>query len=149
VTSYKMRKGKADDKQWLYELYCQTLRPAIEATWGWDDEFQFKLFREHLKPEKFEIVLIEDKPIAGFYLVEHADHFWLEMLLIHPGYQRRGIGKRIVKQIQRRSASENRALKLSVIKANPVRLFYEKLGFSVYDEDIAFYQMICETQVTR
>ncbi|MBK8816142.1 MAG: GNAT family N-acetyltransferase [Methylococcaceae bacterium] len=146
---YTIRKGKTSDKQWLFELYSLTLRAAIEATWGWDVEFQFNLFSEHLQPEKFEILLIEDKPIGGFYVVQHADHFWLEMLLIHPGYQGRGIGKRIVRQIQRTSASKNKVLKLCVIKANPVRLFYEKLGFKVYDEDKAFYQMRCETQVTR
>ncbi len=138
---YALRKGEADDKAWLFELYCSTLRPAIELTWGWDEAFQLNQFSDSLAPENFEILLLEGKPIGCFCLVENEGHFWLEMLLIHPNYQRRGIGKRVIRQIRRLSASKNKTLKLGVIKANPVRQFYEKLGFTVYDEDGAFYRL--------
>jgi len=123
---YTIRKGNTDDKLWLYELYCLTLRPAIELTWGWDNDFQFNQFSEHLKPENFEILLIGDKPIGGFYVVENDDHFWLEMLLIHPSHQGKGIGKQVIQQFQTASVSKNKAFKLCVIKVNPVRLFYER-----------------------
>jgi GNAT superfamily N-acetyltransferase len=139
---YTIRKGNTDNRLWLYELYCLTLRPAIERTWGWDNDFQFNLFSEHLKPENFEILLIGNKPIGGFYVIEKDDHFWLEMLLIHPSHQRKGIGKRILQRIQTTSSSKNKKIKLCIIKANPVRPFYEKLGFRVYDEDEVFYQMV-------
>jgi ribosomal protein S18 acetylase RimI-like enzyme len=141
---YSLRKGNADDKQWLYELYCQTLRPAIEQTWGWEEGFQMKQFNEHLKPDNFEILTIGGNPIGGFYVVENADHFWLEMLLINPSYQSKGIGNKVIKQIQRMSAAKKKPLKLCVIKSNPVQPFYEKLGFRVYEEDKAFYKMIWE-----
>jgi ribosomal protein S18 acetylase RimI-like enzyme len=117
------------------------LRSAIEKTWGWDEAFQFNEFNKHLSPDKFEIIYIADSNIGGYCLFEKDDHLWLEMLLIHPDYQHKGIGKSIMKEIQKQSATKNKPLKLSVIKTNPVRLFYEKLDFGVYDVDKAFYQM--------
>jgi predicted GNAT family acetyltransferase len=59
-----------------------------------------------------------------------------------PNYRGRGLGKSIVKKIQGLSVAKSKLLKLCIIKANPVRAFYEKLGFRVYEEDMVFYRMI-------
>lgn len=142
MLNYETRKGRITDKDWLYELYCSTLRPAIETTWGWDEAFQLNAFNEHLSPDNFEIIFIADNNIGGYCLFEKDDHLWLEMLLIHPDFQRKGIGKSVIKEIQIQAKSKNKPLKFSVIKTNPVKPFYEKLGFSVYGEDKAFYQMV-------
>ena len=106
MNHFTLRKGEAKDQSWLFELYRLTLGPAIELTWGWDEGFQQENFNLHLAAEKFEILMIEQNNIGGFVLEEHEDHLWLEMLLIHPGYQRKGIGTRIMKQLQRESAEK-------------------------------------------
>lgn len=141
MNKFSLRKGEAKDQSWLFELYRLTLGPAIELTWGWDEGFQQENFNLHLAAEKFEILMIEHNNIGGFVLEEHEDHLWLEMLLIHPGYQRKGIGAQIMKQLQRESVAKNKVLKLSVIKANPVRQFYLKLGFCQYEDDGSFYKL--------
>ena len=139
---YSLRKGEASDKDWLLDLYRATLRSAIENTWGWDEAFQQENFNIHLSPEKFEIISINDNHIGGFLLVEEVDNLWLEMLLIHPDHQGMGVGKKVIEQLQRQSITKNKVLKLSVIKANPVKLFYEKLGFQLYEEDEAMFKMV-------
>lgn len=139
---YSLRTGQASDNDWLFSLYCQALRPAIEKTWGWDEVFQRNNFSTHLSPEKFDIMVLEGKPIGGFMMDERKDYLWLEMLLINPDYQRKGIGSKVMKQLQQEAITQNKPLKLSVIKANPVKPFYEKLGFMVEAEDKAFFQLI-------
>jgi GNAT superfamily N-acetyltransferase len=139
---YSLRKGQEADKDWLYDLYSLTLRPAIEKTWGWDEAFQKASFSEHLSPEKFEILTIEGNNIGGFMLEEREDCLWLEMLLIDQAYQRRGIGSRLIRQLQREAARKNKPLKLSVLKKNPVLPFYHKLDFWDEGEDEASYRMI-------
>jgi GNAT superfamily N-acetyltransferase len=135
------RPGTDADVDWLYPLYKLCLRPAISRTWGWDEGFQTASFRTHLSPKKFTVLMLDGKDIGGFMLVEHADHLWLEMLLIHPEYQKKGIGAGVIQQLQRQAAAVGKPLKLCVIKANPVKGFYEKLGFRLYQEDGAMYFM--------
>lgn len=125
----------------MFSLYCETLRSCIDKTWGWDEEFQQKWFSENLSPEKFEIVVLNGNNVGGYCLQDRGDHFYLEMLLLHPEYQSMGIGKSLMQGIIKAAASKNLKLKLSVIKANPVKPFYEKLGFVQYDEDSAFYRL--------
>lgn len=133
------RTGTDTDFDWLYSLYKLCLRPAVSLTWGWDEGFQNASFRTHLSPEKFTVLMLDGKNIGGFMLVEHDDHLWLEMLLIHPEYQNKGIGANVIRQLQRLAVAVGKPLKLCVIKANPVKGFYEKLGFQHYQEDEAVY----------
>jgi ribosomal protein S18 acetylase RimI-like enzyme len=142
VHYFSLRRGNNNDRDWLFSLYSQCLKPAIEQTWGWDDNFQTVNFNQHLLAEKFVILMIEKTNIGGFVLEERKDCDWLEMLLIDPAYQRRGIGSRLLRQLQNAANSKGKPLKLSVIKKNPVLLFYQKLGFQVESEDEAFYRMI-------
>ena len=141
MLKFTLKKGKESDKEWLYSLYCKTMRTCIEKTWGWDEKFQYEGFSNNLSPEHFEIVVLHGKSIGGFCLKEKIDHLWLEMILIDPLYQGKGLGKALLQSIIRTSLSKGIPLKLSVIKANPVKQFYEKLGFEQYDENDSFYML--------
>jgi hypothetical protein len=63
---FRTRYGVIADKEWLYKLYCSTMRPYVEQTWGWDAEFQRSGFQT-LHPTKFRIVIVKDDDV-GTYL---------------------------------------------------------------------------------
>lgn len=137
---YQFRYGTAADKSWLYDLYCETMKPYIEATWGWNESFQLRGFEGHLSPPVWQIISDGQHDLGGFVLKEETDHLWLEMIIIAPAYQQRGIGRAIINLIKKRAIDKQRPIRLSIIKANPVVPFYQKLGFKQYDEDTAFYK---------
>ncbi|PCJ12634.1 MAG: hypothetical protein COB04_17505 [Gammaproteobacteria bacterium] len=139
--NFELRSGSQADKDWLYDLYCRTMRPCIEATWGWDEEFQSNEFNSNLAPICFLIIVFDGENIGGFCLKDNEDHLYLEMILLEPKYQKSGIGKSAMSHIMELAKKNGLPLKLSVIKKNPVKPFYEKLGFSQYDEDESFYRM--------
>ena len=133
--------GETFDREWLYHLYQHAMKPCIEATWGWDEEFQSKGFDIHLKPAYWKIIVNNLDRIGAFVLKEGDDYLWLEMIIIRPEYQQKGIGRRVLTYIQTIAKEKSLPLRLSVIKANPVRPFYLKLGFDQYEEDESFYKM--------
>lgn len=141
MKGYQIRNGEQRDQEWLYDLYCKTMKPCIEATWGWDESFQRKEFCENLSPTKWKIISAGHKEFGGFVLNQNDDHFWLEMIIIKPEYQQKGIGRRVIEYLQDTARKKSLPLKLSVIKANPVKPFYQKLDFKQFDEDDAFYKL--------
>ena len=117
------------------------MKPCIEATWGWNEDFQVSGFSLNLAPSTFRIIIIDDQDIGGFCLKEKNDHFYLEIILINSIHQKKGIGKSVMNHMMGIAKNKNLPLKLSVIKKNIVKEFYEKLGFLQYDEDDEFYRM--------
>jgi GNAT superfamily N-acetyltransferase len=141
MDNYHLRYGIANDKDWLYALYCKTMKPCIEATWGWDKQFQIEGFKNNLAPIYWQIINDGRDDLGGFVLKEKPDHLWLEMIIIDPVHQKRGIGRTLLTFIKECAIEKQLPLRLSVIKANPVVPFYQKLGFRQYDEDDAFYKL--------
>ncbi len=141
MNGFQLNDGKQSDREWLYDLYKKAMKPCIEATWGWDEEFQTNGFNKDLKPTDWKIIRNKDEEVGGYVLTENIDYLWLKMIIIRPEYQHKGIGRSVLSYIQNIAREKSLPLRLSVIKANPVKPFYLKLGFSQYDEDYAFYKM--------
>lgn len=141
MKEFQLIDGKTFDREWLYKLYQDAMKPCIEATWGWDEEFQSNGFDNNLKPIDWKIINEGIERIGGFVLREGNDHLRLKMIIIKPEYRRKGIGRRVLTYIQSVAKEKSLPLRLSVIKANPVSQFYLKLGFFQYDEDDSFYKM--------
>ncbi len=129
------RQGSKEDLDWLYDLYCRTLRPSIELAWGWDDLFQRQQFQQYLLPEHFKILTLAEQKIGAWLVFDQGDHYWLELILVEPRYQRQGLGSRLIRDLLARARRNRKSVRLSVNKTNPVRPFYERLGFKRCEED--------------
>ncbi len=141
----QLRTGEASDNDWLYELYCRTMMPFIKAAWGWDEAFQSTGFREHLAPIDWKIIIEDGLEIGGFVVREQTDCLWLELIIIEPVYQHRGAGKAVIDFLKCKATQKSKPLKLSVMKSNPVSSFYERQGFTMYEQDeFSFKFQWCE-----
>ena len=139
---FKTRQATNLDEEWLYDLYCTTMRTHIEKTWGWDPVFQKNGFKTNLFPIKFNIIVVGQSDVGAYLVNEEPDHYWLEMMLIAPDWQRKGLGSKIIRDLQETAVQNDRPIKLSVIKVNPVSEFYSRLGFETYDEDESFFKLV-------
>jgi hypothetical protein len=72
---FRIRHGVIADKEWLYSLYCSTMRTYIEQTWGWDEEFQKNGFQSNLHPIRFRIVIVSDDVVGAYLINEEDDHY--------------------------------------------------------------------------
>lgn len=136
------RQAAAADMEWIYQLFKKGLKRYIDQTWGWNELFQHYSFMENVPATHFTIVSANGKDIGGYYLKAAETHYYLDMLLIKPAYQRQGFGRRIITGLQELADRNQLPVKLSVLKVNPAFNFYQKLGFSVESEDEYRYRLV-------
>jgi GNAT superfamily N-acetyltransferase len=141
MNSITFRKASKADMEWVYETFRTTMKSYIEDTWGWDELFQQYGFAENLPPSSFSIAALNSVTVGAYSLTEKTDHLWLEMLLILPDYQNQGVGSRILQTIQTQASLNQKPLRLSVLKVNPAREFYRRLGFEISGEDTWSYKL--------
>jgi ribosomal protein S18 acetylase RimI-like enzyme len=139
--AYTVRPARQTDVPFLYACYKRTMREYIEQTWRWDEEFQSEAFQQHLPWQRFIVIMVEGTPMGAACLLETPDHMVLEMMMIEPEYQSRRIGSDFVTRLLNHARSEGRGIKLRVMKINPARAMYERLGFVVVGEDADTYEM--------
>lgn len=67
------------------------------------------------------------------------------MLYLLPDFQGLGIGSSLVSSLQCEAAERRVPLRLKVLKVNPAKRFYERMGFSVKEETEYFFCMLSAT----
>jgi ribosomal protein S18 acetylase RimI-like enzyme len=123
------------DYHFFYTLHKLALGTYVEATWGWDEAFQRKLFRDEWEPTANQVVLLGGEPIGCLRVEEHDDCVFVDYIAIMPEHQRHGIGASLLCQVQASAATRGLPVRLNVLKVNPARALYERLGFTVVGED--------------
>jgi ribosomal protein S18 acetylase RimI-like enzyme len=128
------RQIKIKDFEFLWQLHNAALKKYITATWGWDEAWQRRDFEKNFNPGEGEIVVVDGKD-AGFLRVsEKENETFLISIRLLPEFQHRGIGTKLIKDLLAASRAKNKPVRLPVLKVNPARRLYEKLGFEVVEE---------------
>jgi len=129
-----LRPALEADFAFIYSVTEAAMRGYVEQTWGpWDPSFQWDNTRKSFHQGTYQIISVQGKA-AGLVAVEtHDTHLQLEKLYLLPAFQNRGIGTFLVENLIARAASEGKSLRLRVLRVNPARRLYERLGFTVTD----------------
>ena len=100
---------------------------AIEAYGSWDEALQQSYIRKNLR---FTRLILVEGAIVGWIA---ADDESLEVdildIQILPAYQRKGYGREAIGVVLREAFAAGKAVTLGVLKNNPARSLYERLGF--------------------
>lgn len=130
-----LRPATREDYDFLWWLHCATMRPYVEETWGWDEQWQAEYFHDHFDPTTRQVIECDGVPI-GYISVERREHrIFLAAIEIAPDHQNRGIGTRLIRGLLDEADAKGIPVQLQVIKVNhPARRFYERLGFAVVGE---------------
>ena len=140
----KLRNATAQDREFLYRLKRATLKAYVEQTWGWDEGWQRAHFERTFDPARLQIILLEGEEI-GVMLVEQRDEeICLGVIEILPAYQGRGMGTELIRGVLTEALDNGKPVTLQVLKVNPARRLYERLGFAVVGETETHYLMRAE-----
>jgi len=141
---YRLRPATAGDFAFLHALHVATLKAYVTQTWGWDDAAQAARFREGFRPEASQIVMIGERE-AGTLAVERCpDAFFIANIAITPEHQGRGLGAAIIGGVLAEAARMGFATRLQVLRVNPARRLYERLGFTIEGETPTHYLLRAE-----
>jgi GNAT superfamily N-acetyltransferase len=131
-----LRPADPADREFAYEVACQAIRPYAEQTFGlWDEARVRRMLADNIDAGITRIVVSGVEP-AGFLCVdEREDHIRLDQLFLLPAHQRSGIGTELVRGVLARARALQVPVRLRVLRVNPAKRLYERLGFVVTAEE--------------
>jgi ribosomal protein S18 acetylase RimI-like enzyme len=136
-----LRKASMADYEFLYRLHKDALKPYIEKTWGWEEEWQIKHFREHFDPAIRKIIQVQGEDIGCISVQDQGDSLFIAYIAILPTYQRRGIGTYLIRNIIQEAEKRKIPIRIQTLKVNPARELYERLGFRITGSTETHYLM--------
>ncbi len=137
----KLRPATLEDTEFLFHLLKATMREYVDQTWGWDEEWQQAYFQMRFDPTKNQIIVLDDQDIGVMSTEKRENEIFLSSIYILPEYQGQGIGTQLLKSLLAEAFGEGLPVTLRVLKVNPARRLYERLGFSVIRETETHYLM--------
>jgi ribosomal protein S18 acetylase RimI-like enzyme len=141
-SAYTLRPAAAEDYDYLFALHKATIRPYVEAIWGWVDEWQEEYFRKKFNPSNQKIIQLNGKDIGVVVVEDRGSYLYLALIEIAPEFQGQGIGTAVIRNLQQRAQKEKRPLRLHVLKSNlRARHLYEQLGFVISHEEPVRWEM--------
>lgn len=131
----RLRPYQVEDFNFVRQLYFETMRWAIERTFGWDQVQQEANFDQWFNPDEVSIVVVDE---VDFGWIQHRSEdggIFLGSIYIAPRMQRKGIGTRVIQMILDLAGQQRRPMTLAVMKINPALALYKRLGFKITHED--------------
>ena len=141
MTRFSLRQATAEDRELLYGIHREAMRPYVEQVWGWDEGFQRERFRRGFDPGTTQVVVSSGREIGFVRAGEKGGVVSLEQIYLGSDHRGRGIGTALLRDILARGLP----VKLQVLKVNhDARRLYERLGFRVVHETATRYRMLFE-----
>ena len=136
----ELRNVKENDFDWLYNLRSQTMTKYINDS---GDKFNLhkqskRIMKEY---ESIKIVRSDNQDIGMFKVKRNSDKWEIIQIQLLPDYQHMGIGKKLIQNLQEEASQQGVPIFLSVLKVNPAKRLYERLGFKVVRENDKSYTM--------
>ena len=142
----ELRPAGEADRELLWLIQSSSMRPAVEATWGWDESFQRSYFQERYGKVPLQIVRVNGHDAGMLCYEVRTDHVFLRNVALLPEFQGQGIGTRVIQGVRVEAAELGLPVRLQVLKANRARLLYERLGFRTYTETATHFLMSDEAR---
>jgi ribosomal protein S18 acetylase RimI-like enzyme len=146
-----LREAVEEDSEFLFRVYAST---RVEELAGvpWSDEAksafvrmqfdaQHAQYRSAYVHAQFLVVVHDDEPIGRLYLNRDSHDLRIMDIALLPAWRGRGIGRRLVEDLQAEAAAAGAIVSLHVEPDNPARRLYSRLGFR-HAGDAGLYQRL-------
>jgi ribosomal protein S18 acetylase RimI-like enzyme len=136
-----LQQAKAEHYDFCLRLFLLTMRPYMQELNVWDEEEQRSSFATHWKVEEVKIISVDGNDAGWLQVTELPAEIRLQKFFILPEYQRSGIGSEVLSRLLATWRPTGKKIVLRVLKNNPARRLYERLGFSVIAEAGVVFRM--------
>lgn len=138
-----LRPAQPDDEAFLLALRKQTMTEHLSRVGlDLDDAHHRQRLLANYADASVICAGTEDIGLLKAYRSETA---WVLMQIqLMPAWQGQGIGAEVIGALIAKAREEGLSVTLSVLKGNPARRLYERLGFRVFAESEHEYELRCE-----
>ena len=136
-----LRPAARDDRAFAKATQHATMRPYIEALFGWDETRQDAGFAATWRPGEASIIEWDGEPV-GWLSIGRRRHEWsLNKFHVAPEHQGYGVGGHVLRRLTADAGYRRASITLQVFKNNPARRIYERFGFAVVGQDPVHWVM--------
>ena len=137
----KLRSAKPEDEKFVNDLTKLVMHDYVCKTWDSEDDHKKYFDTNKFNLENTRIIEQDGKNIGRLTLINQEGSIHLDNIHFIPEYQSCGIGKKIIEDVINNSKEKHLYVTLQVLRTNPAKALYERLGFKVYDENNTHYFM--------
>jgi ribosomal protein S18 acetylase RimI-like enzyme len=124
--------------------YCERLYFAemerINRELKLDRDVQVASFRRQWDVMQVRIITLNGADIGWLQSTTHEGALFLGQLFVDAPFQRRGIGTAVMHRLIGEATRLHQAMTLGVVKTNPAKRLYERLGFrTIHEDERKFY----------
>jgi len=98
-------------------------------------------FKEQWDPAQVRMVALDGVDVGWLQTGTQDDDFFIAQLFVDQPFQRKGIGTELMKRLIEEAERAGQSVRLEVVKINPARRLYERLGFRITGEDERKFHM--------
>jgi GNAT superfamily N-acetyltransferase len=102
---------------------------------GLERDDQESMFRKLWDPAQVCIIQADGVDVGWLQTVVSKSEHMLGQIFVDAPFQRKGIGTEVLRRIIEEASRRDLPVRLAVVKFNPSRRLYERLGFRVTHED--------------
>ena len=151
LKSIALRPATNDDRDFLRAVFASTRETELAFLAGNPAQaeafidLQFRIQKQNYGARypaaENDIILFRERPIGRMLVARELDKLVLVDIAIQGDWRNRGIGSLLISKLLGEAADQKKPLILSVYKLNPALRLYQRLGFSVTNDDGMYLEM--------
>ncbi len=130
----ELRPALDHDFEYCRRLYFGEMRWIIEEL-HLDRTSQETSFRQQWKSTQVRLIALDGTDVGWVQTITEDDELFVAQMFVDSRFQRNGIGTEVMRRLISEATAFNLAVRLNVVRINPARRLYERLGFRVTHED--------------
>jgi GNAT superfamily N-acetyltransferase len=134
-----LRPGQPQDFAFCKYLYFAEMENIITRL-GLDMARQRESFARQWQVAEVRIITVAGEDVGWLQIAEADGAIFLGQLYVAGHMQRGGIGTRVLLMLMDEARRTGKPITLGVVKINPARRLYERLGFqTTHEDELKFY----------
>jgi GNAT superfamily N-acetyltransferase len=129
------------DFELSYRIKKEALGPHVGKRWGWDDDVQRRIHREHWGQRHFLAICVDGIDVGTVWTEAAPDHWRFGESYILPQFQNKGIGSQVLAKAIEDADKTQLPMRLEYLKWSPVGTLYTRHGFRQVAENDTHYFM--------
>jgi ribosomal protein S18 acetylase RimI-like enzyme len=123
------------DQEFVDSLTRFVMQDYVLQTWSLLQEHEAYFTKNAFDLQTTKIIQLEGRDIGRLSVLETDDYTLVDNIHVWPEFQGLGIGKALIEVLIGQSHTRGAYVKLQVLRVNPAKMLYERLGFRIYAED--------------